>query len=77
LAVIFNRYAENAGLTISASRTYAAFNDEADIAPYAKAAVEAFYRAGIINGKDGNRFDPRGAATRAEVAAMLHRMLGD
>ena len=29
--------------------------------------------AGIIGGKDGNRFDPTGNATRAEVAAVLHR----
>ena len=27
------------------------------------------------NGKDGNRFDPQGTATRAEVAAMLRRFL--
>ena len=28
---------------------------------------------GIISGKGGNRFDPRGQATRAEMAAMLMR----
>ncbi|MEG2000007.1 MAG: S-layer homology domain-containing protein [Evtepia sp.] len=29
---------------------------------------------GIIKGREGNRFDPQGTATRAEVAAVLHRM---
>ena len=27
--------------------------------------------AGVINGKDGNRLDPQGTATRAEVAQVL------
>ncbi|MDL2273193.1 S-layer homology domain-containing protein [Oscillospiraceae bacterium OttesenSCG-928-G22] len=31
------------------------------------------YRAGIIEGE--GVFDPQGSATRAEVAAMLHRFL--
>ncbi|MDR1328828.1 MAG: S-layer homology domain-containing protein [Oscillospiraceae bacterium] len=33
------------------------------------------YRAGIISGKPGSRLDPKGTATRAEVAAMLRRFL--
>jgi hypothetical protein len=36
-------------------------------------AVETLYRGGIVSGKPGNVFDPRGSATRAETAAVLHR----
>ncbi|MDR0570679.1 MAG: S-layer homology domain-containing protein [Clostridiales Family XIII bacterium] len=76
LAAMLSRYAEKTGLPIQAARPYAAFADEAQIAAYAKGAVEALYRAGIINGKENSLFDPRGDATRAEAAAMLHRFLG-
>ncbi|MDR0445696.1 MAG: S-layer homology domain-containing protein [Oscillospiraceae bacterium] len=30
---------------------------------------------GIINGKPGNLFDPQGTASRAEIAALLHRFV--
>jgi hypothetical protein len=49
------------------------FADAGDISDYAKEPVEALVMQGIINGKPNNRFDPRGNATRAEFAAMLHR----
>ena len=32
-------------------------------------------RAGIVKGKDGNRFDPQGNATRAEISIVLHRFV--
>lgn len=31
--------------------------------------------SGVITGKDGNRLDPKGLASRAEAAAMLTRFL--
>ena len=31
--------------------------------------------AGVISGRDGNRFDPSGRATRAQAAVILHRYL--
>jgi hypothetical protein len=49
------------------------FSDEADIADYAKQSVQSLYCGGIINGVGVNAFNPKGSATRAEVAAMLHR----
>lgn len=47
------------------------FADENSISAYAVTAVDWARAAGIVNGKGGNRFDPRGSATRAEVATML------
>ena len=70
-----NRYAQKTGTKLPVIRDYPGFRDDADIANYAKEAIEAFFKAGIINGKPGNVFDPQGEATRAEVAAMLRRFL--
>ncbi|MCH5211244.1 MAG: DUF3089 domain-containing protein [Oscillospiraceae bacterium] len=32
---------------------------------------------GLMQGKDGNSFDPKGETTRAEIAAVIERMAGD
>ena len=47
------------------------FADEGAISSYAMDAVDWVRASGIMNGKGGNMFDPRGNATRAEVAAIL------
>jgi len=73
LAVILARYAEKMDITLKQTLQSVVFADSADIADYAVNYVELMVRAGIINGKPGNIFDPIGNATRAEVAAMLHR----
>jgi predicted outer membrane repeat protein len=74
LAVILARYAGFAGTELPTAREYSVFADADNISGYAKEAVEAFFKAGVINGKGGNTFDPKGNATRAEIAAMLHRL---
>ena len=51
------------------------FADEADIPTYAATAVDWARANEILSGKDNNRFDPLGAATRAQVAAMLKNYL--
>ena len=75
LAVILYNYAVKMGITLPETETATDFDDNSDIADYAAAAVTAMQKAGIINGKPGNLFDPTGIATRAEVAAMLHRFV--
>ena len=51
------------------------FADEAAIASYARTAVDWARANGVINGKEGNRFDPVGTLTRAQTAAILYRYL--
>ncbi|MDR2771224.1 MAG: S-layer homology domain-containing protein, partial [Clostridiales Family XIII bacterium] len=46
-----------------------------NVAGYAKKAVQALYGSAIINGTDKNAFAPNKSASRAEVAAMLHRFV--
>jgi hypothetical protein len=75
LAVLLNNYAKAIGAQLPATRSYNGFIDEANVANYAKEAIATFFRAGIISGRPGNLFDPKGTATRAEVAAMLQRFL--
>ncbi|MDR1617244.1 MAG: S-layer homology domain-containing protein, partial [Syntrophomonadaceae bacterium] len=81
LAAIIMRYAGYANKQFPVTRQFVTFADDAQIADYAKNAVQALYNGGIISGKPnlspegGNLFDPRGEATRAEVAAMLHRFI--
>jgi hypothetical protein len=75
LAVMLARYADAMEAALPATRAAAAFADSGDVAGYAKDAAALLYSAGIVNGKPGNLFDPSGPATRAEVAAMLHRFI--
>lgn len=51
------------------------FADESSIPTYASAAVDWARANGIVNGKEGNRFDPNGSATRAQVATILRNYL--
>ena len=51
-----------------------AFADKGDISDYAKTAMASMVKAGIIQGSNGN-VNPKGNATRAEVAVMCARLL--
>jgi hypothetical protein len=74
MAVIFKRYADFAAINPAPVRDAPAFADAANIADYANEAVAWAYEIGIVNGKPDNRFDPAGNTTRAETAAILHRL---
>lgn len=49
------------------------FTDNASVSSYAKEAVTALIKAGIINGSDG-KINPKSTITRAESAAMIYRI---
>lgn len=70
MAAILWRYAGE-----PASEAGQDFADEAGIADFARTAVDWVRANGVINGKDGNLFDPKGTLTRAQTAAILHRYL--
>lgn len=72
LCVMLMRYAQYAGIQVGGI-TQTAFQDQAKISSWAKSAVETLASAGLIQGKEGNVFDPKGTATRAEVATILMR----
>ena len=56
-------------------RSYNAFSDNSAVSGYAKAAVEKLYCLGVINGSDGNRFNPNNNLTRAEMAKIMSALL--
>ena len=51
-----------------------AFGDKDSISDYAKTSMASMVKAGIIQGADGN-VNPKGSATRAEVAVMCARLV--
>lgn len=71
MAVIMYNYSKAMGYTIPQSYAEVSFVDSTDIASWSSEAVKAMQRAGVISGKNGNRFDPQGTATRAEVSSLL------
>lgn len=73
MAVMIVNFAALAGTELPKTRDAADFTDEAAINGWSKDAVHAAQQAGIINGRDSGAFDPQATATRAEVAAILHR----
>lgn len=75
LCVMLMRFMELMGIELPVEREATDFADTGEVSGYAKDAVMALYRARIIEGKGGGIFDPQGEATRAELAAMLHRFL--
>ncbi|MBQ2841308.1 MAG: S-layer homology domain-containing protein [Oscillospiraceae bacterium] len=77
MAVMIVRYINNvAKVTVAESNVQSTFGDDASIGSYAKEAVYAMQRAGVINGKPGNVFDPKAYATRAEASKMIYVLLG-
>lgn len=75
MAVIIRNYADFAGYPLQYMYSKTEFADKDSIASWAYDAVEAVQQAGIITGKPGNIFDPKGKATRAEVAAVIRRLI--
>lgn len=75
MAVILTNYAGQMGYSIPAPLAEAAFADGSTISAWAVKEVTAMQRAGIVKGKDGNRFDPQASATRAEISVVLRRFV--
>lgn len=73
LAVFLERYAKYKDLEI-ASGVVGGYNDTDRISAWALDGMKHAVGAGLITGKDGNLLDPKGLATRAQLAAVLQRM---
>lgn len=70
-AAILSRYSTYKGQTLPTGS--AAFADQAQISDYAQQAVASMQAAGLIQGRENNRFAPKEKSTRAEVATILMR----
>ena len=75
LAAIFYRYAGYKGYDLTVKGNLDKFKDADKVTDYAKMAMQWAVSSGLVKGKSGNLLDPQGTATRAEIAAMLHRFI--
>ena len=75
MAAIMANYAKKLGYDLPKTLRAVTFADNAQISSWAKNAVKAMQQAGVLAGKANNRFDPKGTATRAEVATVLRRFV--
>lgn len=71
MAAILYRYAKASG-----GASLDGFSDGDTVSSYAKAPMEWAVGAGLITGS-GGKLMPKGTATRAQVAAILHRFAGN
>jgi hypothetical protein len=71
MAVMLYRSLKIANLQIGSIR----FIDTDEISEYARDAVSYFSNNGIIKGVEGNRFAPHDAATRAQAAVIIYRII--
>jgi arabinogalactan endo-1,4-beta-galactosidase len=60
---------------ITASSTSTGFADDSQIPAWAKDAVAAVKKLGIVNGRSGNLFAPNETATRAEAVTIIMNLL--
>ena len=75
LTAIFYRYADYKGYKLTVTGNLDKFEDADKITDYAKMVMQWAVGNGLIKGKSENLLDPQGTATRAEIAAMLHRFV--
>ncbi len=75
MALMIYRAAEFCGYTFETDFERSEFNDDANIADYAKESIYILENAGIINGTGGNNFSPKACATRAEAAKMIYGII--
>ncbi len=76
MAVMLNNYVKYASLSNSESKSTAdaSFADQSAISSWASESVTAMKNIGYLNGKENNRFDPKGNTTRAEAAVILMKI---
>ncbi|ADC49249.1 SLH domain-containing esterase [Alkalihalophilus pseudofirmus OF4] len=72
VTMLMRAYEYETGTTIDINAALS-FEDASSISPYAQAYVQYATDLGIISGTaDGKLFEPKGAATRAQVATVLY-----
>lgn len=74
MAAILYRYAQYKKYNTAASSSLNGFTDQASVSSYATASLEWAVAEKLVNGSAG-KLMPTGNATRAQVAAILHRFV--
>jgi hypothetical protein len=74
LAVMIYRVCGKLGVGLTPVREYVGFADDGEISGYARDAVRALYRAGVINGVSDGIFAPEEQSTRAQAVYILDKI---
>lgn len=77
MATILHNYCKWKGINVSVGEdtNILSFNDAFEVSEWAIPALQWACGSGVVGGKPGGLLDPKGNATRAEVATMLMRFL--
>lgn len=71
LAVMIYNYLKYKNVDMSSAINTTEFTDNAEISSWANKAVNTVKALGIVNGRPDGSFNPKGTATRAEIATIL------
>ena len=77
LAAILCNYAQYKGFDTSTSGDLSTYSDAASVSDWAKESVEWAVGSGLLGGYEDSTLQPQGTTTRAEVASVLQRALGN
>lgn len=75
LATILYRYVGTLGISTQKRGSLTSFSDQSKVSSYAKDAMQWAVGVGLINGRTNGTLDPGGNASRAEVSAILQRLI--
>ena len=74
LMVVIERAVKLAGIDASVTDEIVSFADADEMTDEEQHVFRLLYKLGIVRGKNDDIMDPRGVSTRAELAAILHRI---
>lgn len=72
-AIVMMNYARYLGFDTTKRANLTSFADDEQVASWAKPQMEWAVYYKLFSGTDGNRLDPEGTATRAQMATILYR----
>ena len=75
IATMLYRFAQYLGVDVSGSAALSAFPDGGKTSAWAKEAMAWAVSVGLFEGDDNGALTPGGAATRAEVATLIERLV--
>ena len=75
MATMIVRAADKFKVTLPQTSPKILFSDDALIASYAKDAVYALQRAGIVGGTGGGMFSPQGISKRGDISKVIYMVL--
>lgn len=73
MATILDRYIEKTSKVYSGGQEQS-FKDQGNIASWAKDSVKRMTKAGILEGTDQGKFEPKANFSRSELAAVIYRL---